>query len=206
MPLGALPVQALLAKSRVDAKQRVDAILTENLPRGLSRPIFYAVGGGWRVFARVHLASSAGSLQVVNGYAIDARDARAFAKTISRLSKREIAALPGIPASRIATLPAAALVMDRVLKALSLNGTNSLLPASSRRKALILGRVLLLGYRLSGSVPEILAGAILRIGTDTVRLEVSKAARVPDSEVVANRLKLVADAVGIRRTQIVEIV
>ena len=29
---------------------------------------------------------------------------------------------------------------------------------------------------------------------------------LPDSEVVANRLKLVADAVGIRRTQIIEIV
>ena len=333
MPLGALPVQALLAKSRVDAKQRVDAILTENLPHGLSRPVFYAVGGGWRAFARVHLASSAASLRVVNGYAIDARGARAFAKTISRLSKREVATLPGIPASRIATLPAAALVIDRVLKALSpervifsslgvregvlysqltraeqaldpllegardlgaararvpefasalvrwtdnlfpdepsaerrlrvaacslsdvawrdhpgiqaaesfrrliqfpfigidhaeriflastiharyagsaedpvLTGANSSLPASSRRRALVLGRVLLLGYRLSGSVPEILAGARLRIGTDTVRLEVSKAARVPDSEVVANRLKLVADAVGIRRTQIIEI-
>ena len=87
-----------------------------------------------------------------------------------------------------------------------LTGANSLLPASSRRRALVLGRVLLLGYRLSGSVPEILAGARLRIGTDTVRLEVSKTARVPDSEVVANRLKLVADAVGIRRTQIIEIV
>jgi exopolyphosphatase / guanosine-5'-triphosphate,3'-diphosphate pyrophosphatase len=119
MPLGALPVQALLAKSRVDAKQRIDAILAENLPHGLSRPIFYAVGGGWRAFARVQLASNEASLQVVNGYSIDARDARAFAKTISRLSKRGVATLPGIPASRIATLPAAALVMDRVLKALS---------------------------------------------------------------------------------------
>jgi exopolyphosphatase/guanosine-5'-triphosphate,3'-diphosphate pyrophosphatase len=334
MPLGALPVQALLAKSRVDAKQRVDAILTENLPPGLSRPVFYAVGGGWRAFARVHLASSAASLQVVNGYAINARDARGFAKAISRLSKREVATLPGIPASRIATLPAAALVMDRVLKALSpqrvifsslgvregvlysqlppaeqaldpllegardlgaararvpefasalvrwtddlfqdetpaerrlrvaacalsdlawrdhpaiqaaesfrrliqfpfigidhvervflastiharyagsaedsvLTGASSLLSANSRRRALILGRVLLLGYRLSGSVPEILAGARLRIGTDSVRLEVSKAARVPDSEIVANRLKLVADAVGVRRTQTIEIV
>ena len=333
MPLGALPVQALLAKSRVDAKQRIDAILAENLPHGLSRPIFYAVGGGWRAFARVHLAFNEASLQVVNGYSIDARAARSFAKTISRLSKREVATLPGIPASRIATLPPAALVMDRVLKALSpervifsslgvregvlysqlppaeqaldpllegardlgaararvpefasalvrwtdnlfpdepsaerrlrvaacalsdvawrdhpgiqaaesfrrliqfpfigidhaeriflastiharyagsaedpvLTGANSSLPASSRRRALVLGRVLLLGYRLSGSVPEILAGARLRIGTDTVRLEVSKAARVPDSEVVANRLKLFADAVGIRRTQIIEI-
>jgi len=38
MPLGALPVQALLAKSRVDAKQRVDAILTtcRMVCRGLS--------------------------------------------------------------------------------------------------------------------------------------------------------------------------
>jgi exopolyphosphatase/guanosine-5'-triphosphate,3'-diphosphate pyrophosphatase len=67
MPLGALPVQALLADPREEAKQRVDAILSQNLPRGLSRPIFFAVGGGWRAFARVHLASGPASLRVVNG-------------------------------------------------------------------------------------------------------------------------------------------
>jgi exopolyphosphatase/guanosine-5'-triphosphate,3'-diphosphate pyrophosphatase len=80
-----------------------------------------------------------------------------------------------------------------------------LLPADTRRRALILGRVLMLGYRLSGSVPEILASARLKIG-ETIRLEVGKSARVPDSEVVANRLKLVATAAGVRQIEIVEVV
>jgi exopolyphosphatase/guanosine-5'-triphosphate,3'-diphosphate pyrophosphatase len=75
---------------------------------------------------------------------------------------------------------------------------------SLRRKALILGRVLQLGYRVSGSVPDILAGARLRIDADAVRLEISKAARVPDSEVVGDRLSLVASAIGVRRIEIVE--
>jgi exopolyphosphatase/guanosine-5'-triphosphate,3'-diphosphate pyrophosphatase len=53
-------------------------------------------------------------------------------------------------------------------------------------------------------VPEILEGARLRITTDEVRLEVGRTARVPDSEVVADRLKLLASALGVRRTKIVE--
>jgi exopolyphosphatase/guanosine-5'-triphosphate,3'-diphosphate pyrophosphatase len=80
----------------------------------------------------------------------------------------------------------------------------SLLSASERRRAQILGRAMLLGYRLSGSVPEILARARLEITADLVRLVVGKAARVPDSEVVVDRLKLLAAAVGVRRTEIAE--
>jgi exopolyphosphatase/guanosine-5'-triphosphate,3'-diphosphate pyrophosphatase len=79
-----------------------------------------------------------------------------------------------------------------------------LLSRSLRRRALILGRVLLLGYRLSGSVPEILANAQLSIAAGVVRLEVGHGARVPDSEVVRERLNFVASAVGIARTEIVE--
>ncbi|HET6222026.1 MAG TPA: hypothetical protein VFE11_07665 [Dongiaceae bacterium] len=79
-----------------------------------------------------------------------------------------------------------------------------LLPAEERRRAQILGRALLLGYRLSGSVPEILDNARLRIDRNRVRVEVSKRARVPDSEVVVDRLKLLASALGLRRTEVVE--
>jgi exopolyphosphatase/guanosine-5'-triphosphate,3'-diphosphate pyrophosphatase len=79
-----------------------------------------------------------------------------------------------------------------------------LLSPSARRRAEILGRAMLLGYRVSGSVPEILEQARLKIEPGGVRLEVGKAARVPDSEVVAERLKLLASAVGVRGTEIVE--
>ena len=79
-----------------------------------------------------------------------------------------------------------------------------LLSPSARRRALILGRALLLGYRVSGSVPELLACARLTIDPGRVRLEVGKAARVPDSEVVTGRLKLLAAAMGIRHVEVAE--
>ena len=79
-----------------------------------------------------------------------------------------------------------------------------LLPASDRRRAQILGRALLLGYRLSGGVPAILDNARVDILADQVRLEVTSTARVPDSEVVGERLKLLAQAIGVRGTEIVE--
>ena len=332
LPLGALPVQALLAADASGAKARIDALLRDGLPPALTEPVFYAVGGGWRAFARVHMAAVAAAVPVAHGYAIPTATARDFAKTIWRLPEAKVAALPGLPSRRAATLPAAALVLDRVLKRLApgrvvfsalglregwmyaqldtpsryldpvvegaqtiglpsarvpefapalvqwtdalfpgetapdrrlrvaacalsdiawrddarLRAAESfrrllqfpfigiehaervflaaviharyagaaddpallpaieLLPAALRRRALILGRVMLLGYRLSGGVPEILRTARLKIGADVVRLEVAPAARGPDSEVVADRLRLVGLAVGVRRTEIAE--
>jgi exopolyphosphatase / guanosine-5'-triphosphate,3'-diphosphate pyrophosphatase len=81
----------------------------------------------------------------------------------------------------------------------------SLLSPGERRRAQILGRAILLGYRLSGGVPEVLASSRLSIEADCVRLKVGKAARAPDSEVVAGRLKLLAAAVGVRRSEVAEV-
>jgi exopolyphosphatase/guanosine-5'-triphosphate,3'-diphosphate pyrophosphatase len=278
------------------------------------------------------MAAADAPVRVVHGYACDARAARAFAKKLWRLPEAKIAKLPGVATRRAPTLPAAALVIDRVLKRLApeqlvfsalgvregwlydqlspeeryldplvegaqvfgmpqarvarfgpalARWTDSLFPGetpaearlrvaacalsdiawrdhpdiqgvevfrrllqfpfigldhaervflafavrarypgslddprlgpavgllspSARRRAEILGRTMLLGYRVSGSVPEILEQARLKIEAGGVRLEVGKAARVPDSEVVAERLKLLAGAVGVRGTEIVE--
>jgi exopolyphosphatase/guanosine-5'-triphosphate,3'-diphosphate pyrophosphatase len=79
-----------------------------------------------------------------------------------------------------------------------------LLPPGLQKRAFILGRAMLLAYRLSGSVPDLLEKSRLKIEADLLRLEVSKAARVPDSEVVAGRLKLLATALGVKRWEAVE--
>ena len=50
---------------------------------------------------------------------IEAEAARAFAKSLLKLSPAKLAALPGVPARRARTLPAAAFVLDRVLKRLA---------------------------------------------------------------------------------------
>jgi exopolyphosphatase/guanosine-5'-triphosphate,3'-diphosphate pyrophosphatase len=334
LPLGALPVQALLAEHGGDeAKREVDARLHDKLPPALTEPVFYAVGGGWRALAKAHMAAEGTPVHVVHGYTLDAGEARAFAKKLWRLSAAKLAKRPGVTARRIPTLPAAALVMDRVLKRLApervvfsalgvregwlyaqlpaeereldplvegaqmlgapqarvagfgpalarwtdgvfpgeaasdrrlrmaacalsdiawrdsadlratesfrrllhfpfigidhaeraflaatiharyagdpddpcLSPANTLLSSSARRRARILGRALQLGYRISGSVPEILKGAQLRFGSDRVRLEVGKEARVPDSEAVISRLQLLADAAGIGSFEIDEV-
>ena len=333
LQLGALPVQALLAEHGDAAKRKIDDILRDRLPPALTEPVFYAVGGGWRALAKAHMAATRPPVRVVHGYCVNAKALRAFAKRLWRMSPGKFAKLSGVPARRVTTLPAAALVMDRVIKRLApervvfsalgvregwlyaqlpekeryldplLEGAQNfgtpqarvpefgpalavwtsrlfpgetaaekrlrvaacalsdiawrdhenvravesfrrllqlpfigidhtervflataiharyagrpddprLLPAidlltpSVRRRAQILGRTLLLGYRLSGGVPDILEGARLQIDADTVRLEVGRAARVPDSEVVSDRLQLLAEAAGIKHAQIVEV-
>jgi exopolyphosphatase/guanosine-5'-triphosphate,3'-diphosphate pyrophosphatase len=80
-----------------------------------------------------------------------------------------------------------------------------LLTSAERRRAQILGRAILLAYRFSGGVPAVLESARLRIDPSCVRLEVTKAAHAPDSEVVSERLKLLAAAIGVKRSEVVDI-
>jgi exopolyphosphatase/guanosine-5'-triphosphate,3'-diphosphate pyrophosphatase len=331
MPLGALPVEAMLADGLSEAKRRVDAILHEHLPSALGQPVFYPVGGGWRALAKAHMEAVKAPVKVVHGYTLGIEEARGFAKSLLRLTPAKLAATPGVPERRARTLPAAALVLDRVLKRLApervvfsalglregllysqlskaeryldplvegaqlvglpmarvpdfapalvawtadifarerpadarlrvavcalsdiawrdhpdlraeesfrrllqfpfigldhaervfiaaaiharyagrpdapwLGPASGLLTIAMRRRAQILGRAILLAYRFSGGVPEVLAGARLRIDSDCVRLEVGAAARAPDSEVVGERLKMLAAALGVRRSEIV---
>jgi exopolyphosphatase/guanosine-5'-triphosphate,3'-diphosphate pyrophosphatase len=116
MPLGALPVMKLMRDGLGPAKKAIDAILQDQLPPMLTEPVFYAIGGGWRALARIHLAMNAVPIGVVHGYEIDAGEARSLAKKISRMSPPELAALPDVPSRRLETLPAAALVLSRVLR------------------------------------------------------------------------------------------
>ena len=119
LPLGALPVQAMLASAGRGTRRRLDMLLTERLPPAvIAEPVFYAVGGGFRAIAKAHMAATGVPVRVVHGYTLDASIARSFAKRLWGLSPDQLAAQPGVPTRRLATLPAAALVFDRLLKRL----------------------------------------------------------------------------------------
>jgi len=333
LPIGVLPITVAMAKDPVAAKRKVDDLLSVELPPILAFPTFYAVGGGWRALARVHMAMTDAPVKIAHGYTIDATEARAFAKSIRRLDQAEIAALPNVPTRRIKTLPAAALIMDRVLKRLKpenvvfsalglregwlyeqlpeadrnrdpliegawdfatprsripafgdalVRWTDGLFPAETdderrlrvaaaalsdiawvdhagiqarlsferliqfpfvslehtervflaatiharydgkaddpvlqpaisllsehqNHRAQILGRAMLLGHRFSGSVPEILDTAGLRVEPDRVCLDVSDTESVPDSDAVRSRLRSLAKAIGVRRSEIIKV-
>jgi exopolyphosphatase / guanosine-5'-triphosphate,3'-diphosphate pyrophosphatase len=333
LPLGALPVEAMLSAGFSAAKRQVDEILRSRLPHALARPAFYAVGGGWRALAKAHMDAVGAPVKVVQGYTLPVGEAREFARAIARFTPAKLAATPGVAERRARTLPAAALTLDRVLKYLGpervvfsalglregflysqlareeqyldplvegaqliglplarvpefapelaswteglfsrettaekrlrvavcalsdiawrdapdlraeesfrrliefpfigvthservfigatiharyvgrpdapwLSPAIKLLTRAERRRAQILGRAILLGYRFSGGVPAVLKSARLRIEPDRVRLEVAAAARAPDSEVVSDRLKLLAGAIGVKRSEVVDI-
>ena len=323
MPLGALPVRALMRKDFDEARSHVDTVLEENLPPLLTEPVFYAVGGGWRALARIHMAMNDWPVSVVHGYALPAEEASKLAKSIAKMTPEEIAELPDVPKRRTGTLAASALVMWRFLKkmkpdhvvfsalglregwlyaqldaaeqlrdpliegALALGLPNArvpafsealghwteelfpdeqqgdrrirlaicaltdiawrdhqkvragesfmrllqfpfiglthherafiataimaryggkpakldtaatdLLTASELRKAEFLGRALLLGHRLSASVPDILAQTRLKIDADTIRVETGDALDAPDSDAVTERLSQLAKVFG----------
>jgi exopolyphosphatase/guanosine-5'-triphosphate,3'-diphosphate pyrophosphatase len=79
------------------------------------------------------------------------------------------------------------------------------LSAAQLRQAEILGRAMVLAYRFSGSVPEILATARLGIEADRVCLETTDAVKAPDSDAVQTRIRQLAKAVGVARGEIVEV-
>lgn len=83
-----------------------------------------------------------------------------------------------------------------------LSGALSLLTPAGRRRAEVLGRAILLAYRLSGGTPSVLSGSRLSIGPNRLRLEVSHSARVPDSEAVSERLSMLAAALGAKAFEV----
>jgi exopolyphosphatase/guanosine-5'-triphosphate,3'-diphosphate pyrophosphatase len=118
MALGALPVKAMMEDSYDSAKKKIDALLQESLPPLLTEPVFYAIGGGWRALARIEIAMNDRPISVVHGHVIAGEEARSLAKKIAKMSPEQVTALPDVPSRRIATLPASALVLSRVLRKL----------------------------------------------------------------------------------------
>ena len=340
LPLGALRLQPLMARDPRAVRDRLDAIFAERPwppgETGGDRPErlperLYVVGGSWRALARVHLAMTKAPLKIVHGLDLDLETARGLTKAILKSAPEAVRQLPGVPSRRTDTLQTAALVLDRLLKAMApervvfsalglregwlyaclpaaeqaldplligaaafgrprarvphigevmqawtaplfageteaearlrlaacelsdfgwrdhpelralqsfhrltqfpfvgldhaervflapaifsrYGGNDSepeiqpvlqILDPAVRQRALVLGRALQLGYRFSGSVPELLAHARLALAGDTLRLIVSTMEDVPDTEPVRTRLKNVAKALGVRRTEIV---
>jgi exopolyphosphatase/guanosine-5'-triphosphate,3'-diphosphate pyrophosphatase len=336
LPLGALRLQPLLAKDPREAKKRLDDAFADRpwtVAGGEAAPPerFYVVGGGWRALARFHLVRQGAPLRIVHGLELEQAAARDLARAILKATPAEVAKLPGVPGRRAETIQAAALVLDRLVKAMapsrvvfsalglregwlhaclplaeqaldpllvgaaafgrprarvphigeamqdwteslfageteaearlrlaacelsdfgwrdhpelralqsfhrltqfpfvgldhaervflataihSRYGGNDtdpeiqpalqLLAPAERQRAVVLGRALQLGYRFSGSVPELLAHARLALAGDTLRLVVSTIEDVPDTEPVRVRLKNLAKALGLRRTEII---
>lgn len=78
---------------------------------------FYAVGGSFRAFARVHMELTGYPLLLLHGYTMTARDVRKLAKRFAEASDDIHSVARGVSQKRAPLLPYAALVLDELLRA-----------------------------------------------------------------------------------------
>ena len=116
LPVGPL---RLMSSGRGDPKRMVvDAIESVRWLRGEAGKTFYAVGGAWRSFARLHMEQAGYPLHIIHHYEIAAEEARAVARLIAVQSAKSLEKMPGVSRRRVDTLPLACLALDRLLAAL----------------------------------------------------------------------------------------
>ena len=119
LPLGGLRLIDLSDGDVKKARKIVDAQLekVDWLKKGKGRP-FYAVGGTWRAFARLHMAYTQYPLEVMHAYKISYKEAVRFAGVVDHLSADSLERMAVVAKARRETLPFGALVLERLLKAM----------------------------------------------------------------------------------------
>jgi len=116
LPIGPL---RLMSSGKSDPKRAViDAIEDVRWLREETGKTFYAVGGAWRSFARLHMEQAGYPLHIIHHYDIAADEARAVARLIAVQSAKSLEKMPGVSRRRVDTLPLACLALDRLLAAL----------------------------------------------------------------------------------------
>lgn len=116
LPVGPL---RLMSSGKGDPRRViVDAIESVRWLREESGKTFYAVGGAWRAFARLHMEQAGYPLHIIHHYDIAAEEARAVARLIAVQSAKSLEKMPGVSRRRVDTLPLACLALDRLLAAL----------------------------------------------------------------------------------------
>lgn len=117
-----LPLGPLRLMDQADGNLRRGRVLIEReldrLPwlRSLKGRSFYAVGGAWRMLARILMDHQAYPLHVIHHYQQPVPAARLFLSRFERLSREELKRLPFVSRRRGDTLPWAALVMNRLFE------------------------------------------------------------------------------------------
>jgi exopolyphosphatase/guanosine-5'-triphosphate,3'-diphosphate pyrophosphatase len=116
LPIGPL---RLMSSGNADPKRTViDTIESVRWLREETGKTFYAVGGAWRSFARLHMEQAGYPLHIIHQYDIPADEARAVARLIAVQSPKSLEKMPGVSRRRVDTLPLACLALDRLIAAL----------------------------------------------------------------------------------------
>lgn len=116
LPLGPLRFPLKEREETERAEARIDRALKKIAwLKDMQGREFYPVGGAWRAFASVHMEQNDYPLHVIHQYGLDLRGALDILDLVSRLGTRSLGRIPRVPKMRLATLPIAAKLMERLL-------------------------------------------------------------------------------------------
>ena len=117
LPLGGLSLMDASGKSTRAALKIVREAIVDAAPLvGLKGRDFYAVGGTWRAFAKLHMRQRNYPLQMMHGYVIPARDAADFADLLARVDSDALDAIASISAQRRPLLAYGAVVLEEIIR------------------------------------------------------------------------------------------
>ncbi|RMF11276.1 MAG: Ppx/GppA family phosphatase [Alphaproteobacteria bacterium] len=123
LPLGPLLMLEDFQADRKAVIARIDEVLAgvDWLDKGRGLP-FYAVGGAWRALAKISIAQSGYPLHILHHYTINRRDLDSLCDVVSVMSAPSLNRIPNIPQRRVESLPLAATIMRRVVRATGSDG------------------------------------------------------------------------------------
>jgi exopolyphosphatase/guanosine-5'-triphosphate,3'-diphosphate pyrophosphatase len=117
LPLGPLRLMEQadgnLRRGRAIVERHLDGLVWLRHLKGRS---FYAVGGAWRMLARILMEHQHYPLHIIHNYRVTAAEARLFLERFEKLSRDELKKLPYVSRRRGDSLPWAALVMNRLFE------------------------------------------------------------------------------------------
>jgi len=119
LPIGPLRLMERTAGRLEDAGQIIDEALSGVHWLNVMRESeFYAVGGGWRAIARLHMGQHDYPLQVIHGFHLQRREARDFTAMLEHLGRQTTSQIRAVSRRRAEGLPWGAVVLERVIAAL----------------------------------------------------------------------------------------
>ncbi|MCP4330080.1 MAG: Ppx/GppA family phosphatase [Alphaproteobacteria bacterium] len=116
LPLGTLRLRGSDNRSPGKVAKQVDAELEKVAwLKRLRKRTFYPIGGAWRSLARLDMAQRGYRLPVVDQYTMSRKEAETVSGVIQGLGAKSLRGVDFISTARLATLPRAALIMNRIL-------------------------------------------------------------------------------------------
>ncbi len=123
-PLGVLRIPELRGADKATFERRVAKMIRDAGWSGSGQGLpLYLVGGSWRALARLEMHLAGYPLPVIHGYCMDAAAVSRIARSVGRMSRGRLKAVPNLSGGRIPTLVDASALLSILLRQLGCSAT-----------------------------------------------------------------------------------